>query len=225
MKNILYGLLIFLLIFSCKSSKSIHLFNGKNLNGWHQDVPIMDSVPSAKSPFIVRNGNLVSLGEPRGHLISNDSYKNYRLEIEYRFVDVPGNFGVLVHVSTPRMLYKMFPKSIEVQMEHKNAGDFWVIGEDIRCDNMEARRGPKETWGHTEGANRRILNLTDDSEKELGKWNHMVIECIDKTIKVWVNGDLVNYGYEASVSNGQIAIQSEGAEAEIRTFKMVSLNK
>jgi hypothetical protein len=45
----------------------------------------------------------------------------------------------------------MFPKSIEVQMMHQNAGDFWCIVEDVTVPDMEKRRGPKEEWGITEG--------------------------------------------------------------------------
>ena len=47
------------------------LFNGKDLTGWHVDVPEMDTVPSAINPFIIRDGNLVSLGTPQGHLITD----------------------------------------------------------------------------------------------------------------------------------------------------------
>ena len=97
---------------------------------------------------------LVSLGTPRGHLITDDIYKDYRLEVEYRFPGEPGNCGVLAHASTPRALYKMFPKSIEVQMQHEDAGDFWVIVEDIEVENMVERRGPKSEWGITEGKKR-----------------------------------------------------------------------
>lgn len=222
MKHLAYILAIFFVVSSCKT-KTVQLFNGNNLDGWHADVPAMDTIPDLKSPFVVRDSNLVSLGEPRGHLISDAVYKNYRLEVEYRFPGEPGNCGVLVHVSTPRFLYKMFPKSIEVQMEHNNAGDFWAIGEDITCDNMEERRGPKDTWGTTEGKSRRIMNLTDNSENELGQWNTMIIECLNDTIKVWVNGDLVNYGYNATASNGQIAIQAEGSEVEFRKLELTLL--
>ncbi len=220
MKYFLYSLTFFLIVISCNTERTIKLFNGKNLEGWYEDVPAMDSIPDLKSPFLVRDGNLVSLGEPRGHLLTDAVYKNYRLEAKYRFPGKPGNCGILVHVSSPRFLYKMFPKSIEVQMEHTNAGDFWAIGEDIVCDNMEDRRGPKETWGTTEGFNRRIMNLTENSEKELGQWNTIIIECLNDTIKVWVNGDLVNYGYHATASSGQIAVQAEGAEVEIKELKL-----
>jgi hypothetical protein len=199
------------------------LFNGQDLRGWHVDVPEMDTNAAAKNPFIVRNGMLVSLGIPRGHLITDSIYQNYHLRVEYRFPGKPGNCGVLVFASTPRALYKMFPKSIEVQMEHQNAGDFWCIQEDITVPDMEKRRGPQSEWGVSEGKKRRIINLTDNSEKPLGQWNTMVIECKGNTIKVWVNDDLVNEGYNSTASKGQIALQAEGSEVEFRKIELTPL--
>jgi len=199
------------------------LFNGKDLTGWHVDVPAMDSSASARNPFIVRNGLLVSLGEPNGHLITDSVFRNYRLEVEYRFSAKPGNAGVLVHASTPRALYKMFPKSIEVQMEHLNAGDFWCIVEDITVPDMEKRRGPKEKWGITEGKARRIVNLTDGSEKPVGEWNTMVVEAFGRSLKIWVNGTLVNYGTHATADRGHIALQSESSEVEFKRVEIAPI--
>ncbi len=213
-----------LIFYSCyQAEKPTSLFNGTDLEGWYIDVPEMDSIPDARNPFIVRDGMLVSLGTPQGHLISDKEYEDFRLEVEYRFPGTPGNCGVLVFASTPRSLYKMFPKSIEVQMKHENAGDFWVIVEDITTDNMLERRGPQEEWGITEGKLRRIKNLTDGSERPLGKWNSMTIECLGNQIKVWVNGDLVNYGYDATVSKGKLALQAEGAEVEFRKLVLTPI--
>jgi hypothetical protein len=205
--------------------KSKSLFNGKDLTGWHVDVPHLDEHPKADPTFIVRDGLLVSLGQPNGHLITDANYENYRLEVEYRFAGTPGNCGVLVHASTPRALYKMFPKSIECQMNHQHAGDFWCIVEDITVPDMEKRRGPKENWGITEGKGRRILNLTDNSEKPVGQWNTMVIECFEDNIKVWVNGDLVNHGTKCSATKGQIALQAEGSEVEFRKLLLTPITK
>ncbi|MGY8914168.1 MAG: 3-keto-disaccharide hydrolase, partial [Flavobacteriales bacterium] len=120
MKKLLFLSSLILTIVACSTQTSVPLFNGQNLEGWHVDVPEMDTLPSTITPFVVRDGNLVSLGTPRGHLITDAEYKDYRLDIEYRFTGEPGNCGILVHASTPRALYKMFPKSIEVQMEHEN---------------------------------------------------------------------------------------------------------
>ena len=210
-------------LFGENNGTTTSLFNGNDLTGWHADVPHLDENPDAKGPFIVRDGMLVSLGDPRGHLITDKKYQDYRLEVEYRFPGDPGNCGVLVHASKPRALYKMFPKSIEVQMMHRNAGDFWCIVEDITVPDMVKRRGPKQEWGITEGKRRRILNLTDDSEKPLGQWNTMVIECVGDAVKVWVNGDLVNHGTKATASEGQIAIQAEGSEVEFRKLELTPI--
>lgn len=215
----------FMLFSTVLFSQSIKLFDGRSLEGWYMDVPELEKDSSIRKPFLVRNGMLVSLGTPNGHLLTDKEYENYRLEVEYRFAGEPGNCGVLVHASGSRNLYQMFPKSIEVQMMHENAGDFWCIVQDIQVPDMEARRGPKENWGITEGKGRRILNLTDGSEKPLGEWNRMVIECKADTITVWLNGDLVNLGYGATVTKGKIALQAEGAEVEFRRVELLPLKK
>ncbi|WP_162417625.1 3-keto-disaccharide hydrolase [Cyclobacterium roseum] len=212
------------LVFPSLKAQELPLFNGKDLTGWHADVPEKDDNPDAGPSFIVRDGMLVSLGRPLGHLITDKVYQNYRITTEYRFPGETGNCGILVHASTPRALYDMFPKSIEVQMMHENAGDFWCIVEDIMVDNMVERRGPKEDWGITEGANRRILNLTDGSENPPGEWNQMIIECFEDKIKVWVNGDLVNEGYQSTATKGQIAVQAEGAEVEFRELRLEQIS-
>lgn len=203
-------------------SDTINLFNGKDLKGWHADVPAMDN-GSGTSPFLVRDGKLVTLGRPGGHLITDEKYSNYTLVALYRFVKDPGNCGILVHASTPRRLYGMFPQSLEVQMMHKNAGDFWCIGEDIVVPDMIKRRGPEENWGVDGNKARRIANLTDDSEKPLGEWNEIKIECKGDEVKVWVNGTLVNHGSMCTAKSGQIAIQSEGAEVEFSKLELTKL--
>ncbi len=215
-----------LLIADNEQPKAVSLFNGKDLTGWHADVPRADKKPDLEPSFVVRDGVLVSKGDPRGHLITDAVYENYRLKVVYRFSGEAGNCGVLVHSSTPRALYRMFPASIEVQMMHKNAGDFWAIVEDITVPNMEERRpreNPEQKFGGTKEDARRILNLTDDSEKPLGEWNEMIIECQKNEIKVWVNGDLVNHGTNSTATKGQIALQAEGSEVEFKELTLMPL--
>ena len=200
----------------------IQLFNGRDLSGWQPDVPTKDTTADAPDSFIVRDGMLVSLGTPRGHLLTQSVYRDYRLEVEYRFPGKPGNCGVLVHASRLRALDRMFPQSIEVQMNHLHAGDFWCIQENIEVPDMETRRPRKEgqKYGGSEGDARRILNLTDNSEKPLGEWNSMIVEARGRTVKVWVNGDLVNEGSNSTADRGRLAIQAEGAEVEFRRVQI-----
>lgn len=220
-------LLVIILTLFCNSfsvkAQTRSLFNFKNFDGWHIDVPEMDKNPAA-NPFIIRNGYVVSLANPQGHIITDSVYQNYRLTVEYRFSAKAGNCGVLLHASTPRVLYKMFPKSIEAQLMSTNAGDFWCIAEDITTPNMKKRRGRKKNWGTTEGKERRIMNLTDNSEKPVGEWNTMTVECVGSSIKVWVNNDLVNFGTNCTANKGQIALQAEGSEVEFRKVDFTPIN-
>lgn len=203
--------LLAILLLSGQAAEPVSLFDGKTLAGWHADVPDNDGKPEAPSPFTVRDGMLVSLGKPMGHLITDASYENYRLVVEYRYTKEAGNCGVIVHASTPRFR-SFLPKGIEAQLRSGNAGDFHMFGESIKP------RDPKVAATAT-----RVPNLTDDSERPIGEWNTMTIECRGDTIKVWVNKDLVNDGVEASVSKGQIALQSEGAEVEFRKLELTKI--
>lgn len=205
----------------------IKLFNGQDLSGWTADVPAADEDPEVKPSFIVRDGLLVSLGSPGGHLLTEKEYADYRLTVEYRFPGKGGNCGVLIHASAPRALYGMFPQSIEVQMQSGHAGDFWCIRENIEVPDMEKRRPHKEgqTFGGGPEDARNIKNLTDDSEKPLGEWNTMTIECRGDEVKVWVNGELVNHGTNCTAASGRIALQAEGTEVEFRKVRLEPLDQ
>ena len=223
-KPALLCLLLVVSLTGCSSTSTQSLFNGKDLTGWKPDVPAADNKPDIEPSFIVRDGMLVSKGRPLGHLISDSQFSDYQLIIEYRFVNKPGNCGVLVHASTPRALSDMFPQSIEVQMQHTMAGDFWCIHENISVPNMaDRRKGPPENYGGKRGQQRHIKNLTDGSEKPLGEWNTMQIECLGDKVRVWVNNDLVNDGFGATATSGQIALQAEGAEVEFRRLDLTPI--
>ena len=92
---------------------------------------------------------------------------------------------------------------------------------------MEKRRPKKDgqQFGGGEKDARHIFNLTDGSEKKLGEWNTMVIECKGNEVKVWVNDTLVNHGANATASKGQIALQAEGSEVEFRKVELEPLEK
>jgi len=201
------------------------LFNGEDLTGWHADVPAADGGAELAPSFVARDGMLVSNGDPLGHLITDESFSDYRLVVEWRFPAQPGNCGVLVHASVPRRLYGMFPQSIECQLNSGHAGDFWCIGENISVPDMATRRsGEPKTWTGNADGNRRILNLTDGSEKPVGEWNEMVIECRGRRIDIWVNGDHVNDGFDCTAKQGQIALQAEGVPCEFRKLELTPLD-
>jgi len=181
---------------AAQSANSTSLFNGKNLDGWYPDVPKADDNPNIAPSFLVRDGNLVSMGVPRGHLISEKSYKDYRLEVQYRFAGKPGNCGVLVHTDgkRPRVLYDMFPASLEVQMQHRAAGDFWCIHENNKVPYMTSMRSwPKNNWGGKQGQSRHIPNLTDDCNTPPVEGHTVMIDSTGATNAVTVRGDFFQH--------------------------------
>lgn len=203
-----------------KESKRIQLFDGMSLNGWTPYIwdrfeGKQDKTTPAEKVWTVKDGVLVCAGRPVGYLKTKAEYENYKLELEWRWPEDTrtGNSGVLVHTTTPEEL-GLWPKSIEVQLYTRNAGDFWVIGTTLEVPNVEnLRKG------------RRHLNLTDDSEKPIGQWNKMEVTCRGKEILVHVNGDLVNHATDCSVTEGSVALQSEGREVHFRNVFLTPLMK
>lgn len=197
-----------------QDTKPLELFNGKDLTGW---TAVFDE-PGAKAEatWSAADGILRCTGKPAGYLrTTKEDYHDYVLTLDWRWpADAKGgNNGVLVHTSTPNAL-GVWPKSIEVQLFAGNAGDLWVIGTELTVPEVEKRR--KE---------RRHINLTDGSEKPFGEWNTMEITCKGDTIRVKVNGVLVNEATECSVSRGAISLQSEGSPIEFRNIVLTPIAK
>jgi len=188
------------------------LFNGKDFTGW--DFDTLDKA-EPEAIWSVKDGiiNVAGKGKPNGVMRTEKSYSNYELEFEWRWTDSGGNSGCLIHCSDPRFM-NVWPQSIEVQLMKDNAGDFWVIGETIDVKPEQVAKGKKGK------PSRRRLNLVDGAEKPLGEWNKMRVVAKDKTIEVHVNGQLVQRGWNASVSEGAICLQSERANIEFRSIRI-----
>ncbi len=199
-------------------ANEVVLFDGKNLDQWiclcGDDSVKMDDV------WTIKDGVIACAGKPTGYLQTKRWFKDYQLELQWRWPGKSGgNSGVLIHTTTP-LLFFGWPKSLEVQLQSGSAGDFWVIGEgvDVRVENEEERRAkPREGDQHS---HRRIRRLVGDFEKPVNQWNDMKVVCQGDDIKVFVNGILVNHGTKCSVVEGAIALQSEGTPVEFRNIKL-----
>ena len=197
---------------AAQDSTAITLFNGRDLEGW--TAVLDDDKAKAADVWSVADGVLICKGRPRGYIrTAKEDFHDYVLTLQWRFPagTKGGNSGVLVHTTTPRAL-GIWPKSMEAQLNHLNAGDIWVIGTTCQIENADKRV-----------MDRRHLNLTDDSEKPIGEWNQYEITCKGDEITIKVNGVLVNHVTKCSVSKGAIALQSEGAEIHFRDIKLTPL--
>jgi hypothetical protein len=178
-----------------RPQQRIELFNGKDFTGWILFVPDADP----QQTWSVREGVIHCTGKPAGYIRTREQYRDYKLTVEWRFLK-PGNTGVLLHMTGPD---RVWPRSIEAQGMYGNQGDFWVIGGTTFKEHggKQDRRVPKQGPSH---------------EKPVGEWNTYEILCKGDTIRVFVNGHLVNQATECSDTAGHICIQSEGSEFEVR---------
>lgn len=180
------------------------LFNGRDFEGWTFDV--ISSRVDPGEIWTVDGGMIVCKGRPLSVVRTAEEFADYELTLEWRWPEggKPGNSGLLVHASTPRER-SVWPKSLEVQLAHGHAGDFWLIGETLEVEGREA-------------LGRRIPNNGEAAEKEPGQWNELAVRCEGDRITVRVNGVVVNEGRAASVTRGAICLQSEGAEVHFRNI-------
>lgn len=185
------------------------LFNGRDLAGWTFDV--IDPEVKPEAVWSVADGLLVCKGRPPGVIRTAKEYSDYELTLEWRWAPglKPGNSGLLVHASKPREMF-VWPKSLEVQLGSGNAGDFWMIGEQVTVAGATPQ-------------GRRWLKRQESTEKPPGEWNIMRVRCQGDRITVWVNGVLMNEGSALSATKGAICLQSEGAEIHFRKVELMPI--
>lgn len=184
------------------------LFDGRSLAGWtfHLDAPNahMEDVWS------VANGVLSCKGRPIGYLRTTEDFTNFVLEVEWRFPagSQPGNSGLLLRMHGPD---KVWPKSIEAQLEHRNAGDIWNIDE-FPMQAIAARTNGRHT-----------AKEFPSNEKPLGEWNRYVITLREGDLSLEVNGVVQNVATWCEERPGKICLQSEGAAIEFRTVRLTPI--
>lgn len=185
------------------------LFNGKDFAGWTFDVLNPAVEPGALWSIV--EGVIICKGRPPGVMRTVKEFSNYELTLEWRWAPgaKPGNSGVLVHCSKPRETFA-WPKSVEVQLAHGNAGDFWMIGESLSVAG-------------TQPQGRRWVKNAESREKPPGEWNIGRIRCEGDKLSVWINGKLMNEGTGLTAVKGAICLQSEGSEVHFRKIMITPL--
>ncbi len=157
------------LFLGCTSSKKTILFNGKDFTGWvlfHEEKDI-----DVNSVWSVKDGIIHCTGDPFGYMRTESDYANYKLHVEWRWPGEPTNSGVFVHMSEPD---KLWPKSIECQLQAGNAGDFIAFPD----TDFKERTNKRSVW---------VGKKAESSEKPPGEWNTYEIYCKSNTIRVFVN--------------------------------------
>ncbi len=197
----------------------VMLFDGKSLDGWipfsPQSSQGKDAQSTDASVWSVRDGVIHCEGKPKGYLRTNKDYANYQLHFEWRWDGNPTNSGVLLHKTGPDLLW---PTSIEAQLMHENAGDFYLI-------NLSSMTVNGRQVGPVEKPYLRAKKQELSNENTPGEWNHYDIVCDGDSIQLTVNGLLQNKGTGANPSSGVICLQSEGSPIQFRNIYLKPLEK
>lgn len=198
-------LLLILLASSCKQ-QSMEIFNGKDLSNW--EFVLENDGVTADEVYSVSDGIITIKGEPLGYMYTKEKYRNYTLEMEYRWAENASNSGIFVLIEDPT---NPFPNGIECQLKAGQAGDFVLLG---GSDLNE--------YTLPEGATERpafpvIDKLEESSEKPTGEWNKAKIVVLDGDITVYINDVLQNRA-TSNVMEGHIGLQSEGEAIQFKNI-------
>jgi putative membrane-bound dehydrogenase-like protein len=181
------------------------LFGGTDTDAW--TFHLNDPAKRFEDVWSVHDGVLRCTGNPAGYLRTKEEFTNYALSLEWRFDPArgAGNSGVLLRRIGED---KVWPRSIEAQLQAGNAGDFWNI------DEFPMRADPRRTNG------RNTRRAAPSSEKPLGEWNRYDILVDGPRVELRVNGVLQNTADWCAELGGHICLQSEGAYIEFRDVRL-----
>ena len=217
MKTLLKSALLLglsLVVLSCSTENKIDLFNGQDLDNWNIIVDSEDGEP--KDLFYVEDGLMNTLGDPIGYIRTKESYTNFKLHVEWRWTEEPSNSGVLLNVQGKDMI---FPHCVEAQLMHGKAGDLVLMGKGAAIT-------VKDSTYLVTSEDKRYLAISkfeESSEKPAGEWNTYEITSKDGTLELFVNGVLQNKGTGMSLTEGNIALQSEGGPMQFRNIYLQPL--
>lgn len=186
------------------------LFDGRTLDGW--DAYSSDPQLRRDDVWSVRDGVLHCAGRPAGYLYTETEYTNFVLELDWRWdpSEPPSNSGVLLRRSGA---HKVWPRAIEAQLMHRNAGDIWNI------DEFPMRTDPQRTSG------RHTAKLAPSNEHPVGEWNHYRITLDEGALTLEVNGVLQNSASWCEERAGSICLQAEGSAIEFKDIVLTPIER
>ena len=219
-----------------KHGPAVILFDGKDLSQFDTFLPSTGLNADPGHVFTVEKGLIHISGKEFGYILTKQEYKNYYLRAEFKWGE--GTYGsragqardsgILYNIQGPNRLW---PRSIEFQINEGCTGDFWLIngggitGKDgVRAVGPEGSQVKADRFNKGEYKNvTGWRDPTGEVEKPHGKWNVVELVNSDGHVRQYVNGKLVNEGTDAFPASGKILVQSEGAEVFYRNIKLYPL--
>ena len=205
MKRNLAALLILgIFCFLSCGERQTKLFNGKNLDGWTIHLAPDSGDVLESLVFCAKEGLINISGQPFGYMITDKSFKDYKLHLEWRWPGEPSNSGIFLHAEP---IDAVWPRCAEVNLMAGRAGDMIASGGSSFEELTEGR------W---------LRSTKESAENPAGEWNTAEIVCKGNFIQAYINGVLMNEAH-FDRSEGPIALQSEGGPLEVRNVFITPL--
>jgi hypothetical protein len=218
-----------------RPAREVDLFNGRDFSGWTFFLEEKEYNAGGKGRIAdfarVLPGGIIEI-RPRMHgaLMTRRDYLNYHLKAEFRWPE-PGprdDSGLFLRIRPPfvwDMVHGEQARFYMFQIQPGNTGDLWVMGYSESLLKTDPARSFKP-FGTLElgpgGHIRRHLKLAD-AERPAGEWNSLEAVVSGKTIKVFVNGQLVNEGASLVDLPGRIGLESERGTIQFRNLRLKPL--
>jgi hypothetical protein len=198
--------LLFVATIGCSSRQPEKIFNGKDLSNWNF-VLKDDSVPTSHV-FSADEGIITVKGEPLGYMYTRKKYRDFTLELEYRWANEASNSGVFFLIEEPAT---PFPKGIECQLKAGKAGDLVLLSGAVLKEYVLPE-------GMTERPKFPVVEKKEpSSEKPAGEWNKVKIQVKGGIADIYIN-DVLQNSATSEVKEGHIGLQSEGKEIQFRNL-------
>jgi hypothetical protein len=156
---------------SSAASGGTSLFDGTSLNGWHQ---FGGSGPGSawhvdSGTIHLRAAEAKSNKKAGGDLVSNDSFQNFDLKLEWK-ISQAGNSGILTYVQDDKATYKeTYHTGLEMQV--------------LDDERHEDRKKPS----HRAGSLYDMIQATPGAVKPAGEWNQVEIVSNNGKLDFYLN--------------------------------------
>lgn len=164
---------------------------------------------------LTADGILACKGTPTGYLYSEKSYRDFLLTLEWRTPPgaKPGKGGVLIRMTGE---HKIWPKSLEAQLNAGGEGDFWGLG----GYGLEGAAERMQVVEHPQFGKLTNVKRAQKAVKAPGEWNRYEILADGPKVTLKINGELVNEADRCDVASGPILLTSEGDPIEFRSIQV-----
>ncbi|MFT7669849.1 MAG: lysophospholipase L1-like esterase/pimeloyl-ACP methyl ester carboxylesterase [Planctomycetota bacterium] len=190
---------------------------------WRQVNCDMSTFQLVDDPKSEDRKMILCTGKPTGVMRTVGVYENFVCEFEWRHMTKGwgANAGFFLWSDARPALGVPFTRSVEVQVANFDENSNWYTRHGDIFPIHGASMTPDPRYGRWQGGSRSLP--LEFRAKGTGEWNHYRLTCIDGTVQLELNGELVSAGFHASPRKGHICIESEGGEVHFRDLRILPL--